>query len=71
MQSGVSAHRVVSQRRSKRYVARDHAHVVIDPNKKVKKGKRKRSPDPGGKGWEIQSEMMVCADYASALQAEA
>ena len=70
MPPGVSAHRVVSARRSKSYVARNDAHVVIDPTKRVKTGKRKRRPDPGGTGWEIESEMTVCADYASAMQAE-
>jgi hypothetical protein len=48
---GVASHRVVVQRREKRY----------EPRYKLQKGKKKWD-DPGGEGWEIVRENTVCVD---------
>ena len=55
----VAARRVVLQRRIRQYPVRPKAF------RKIKHGKVEYVDDPGGIGWEIVREVLVCAACAS------
>ena len=59
---GMRATRLVVERRNLNYPARKSAHEVTDPNKRPKRSKK---DDPGGMGWEVAREIVVCSAYAS------
>ena len=61
-----SAHSVVSEIRIKEYPHRSNA-IPVAGGKRRKRAKR---DDRGGRGWEVQKEILVCTDCLPEAQAE-
>lgn len=60
--SSGSANRKVTRARNKTYPERKAANLVT-----LKDGSRRFTDDPGGKGWEIVKEILICSDCFALL----
>ena len=57
--------RLILKRRSKKYPYRSGANVLVRKPAPDKKPKKEYRDDPGGDGYEILQEVIVCAGCAS------